>query len=82
MIANSELLPTSPPKIKLKRGFFLLIMLGLSVYFQLPQVARIEQALRVASTLQPGSSHFLCFEHPQSIPDRLEAAWKGRHDLS
>ena len=52
MIANSELLPTSPPKIKLKRGFFLLIMLGLSVYFLLPQVARIEQALRVASTLQ------------------------------
>lgn len=53
MIANSEVFPNSPPKIKVRRYLFLFIVLGLSVYFLLPQVARIEQALGVASTLKP-----------------------------
>jgi hypothetical protein len=29
-----------------------------------------------------GVALVLCFEHPQSSPDRLEAASKGHHDLS
>ena len=47
MIANSEPLPPLSPRTKLRRYLFLLIVLGVSVYFLLPQVARIEHALLV-----------------------------------
>jgi hypothetical protein len=51
-IANAEPLPPLPPRTKLRRYFFLLIVLGLSLYFLLPQLARIEHGLRVAFTLK------------------------------
>jgi len=52
MIANSEPFPPLPPRTKLRRYLFLLTVLGLSLYFLLPQVARIQHALRVASSLK------------------------------
>ena len=52
IIADSELLPPFPSKTKLRRYLFLLIVLGLSLYLLLPQVARIEQAFRVAFSLK------------------------------
>jgi glycosyltransferase 2 family protein len=51
MATNSEPLLPLPPKTKLRRYLFLLIVLGLSLYFLLPQFARIEYALQVASSL-------------------------------
>jgi len=41
-----------PPKTKVRRYLFLLIVLGLGLYILLPQFARIENAFRVASTLK------------------------------
>src|SRR5579871_701040 len=41
-----------PPKTKVRRYLFLLIVLGLSLYILLPQFARIEHAFQVASTLK------------------------------
>lgn len=41
-----------PPKTKVRRYLFLLIVLGLSLYILLPQFARIEHAFRAASTLK------------------------------
>jgi glycosyltransferase 2 family protein len=52
MIATSEPIPPLPPRTKVRRYFFLLIVLGLSLYFLLPQFARIQHALQVASTLK------------------------------
>jgi len=51
MTANSE--PVSlPPRTKVRRYLFLLIVLGLSVYFLLPRFTQIQHALEVASTLK------------------------------
>ncbi len=44
-------MPT-PPNKKLKRNLFVLIVLGLGVYFFLPQFARIEHAFRLFATLK------------------------------
>jgi glycosyltransferase 2 family protein len=52
MIANSEPLPPLPPRTKVRRYLFLLIVLGLSLYLLVPQVARMEHAFRVAFTLK------------------------------
>jgi uncharacterized protein (TIRG00374 family) len=52
MIADSEALFPLPPRKKVRRYLFLLIVMGLSVYLLLPQVARIGHAFRIASTLQ------------------------------
>ncbi|MGA2716637.1 MAG: YbhN family protein [Bryobacteraceae bacterium] len=52
MTADSPLFPPLPPRTKLRRYLFLLILLGLGVYLLLPQFARIEHALLVASTLK------------------------------
>ena len=52
IIADSELLPPFPSKTKLRRYLFLLIVLGLSLYLLLPQVARIERAFQVAFSLK------------------------------
>jgi glycosyltransferase 2 family protein len=48
---DSELIPSIPPGTKLRRNLFVLILLGLGVYLFLPQLARIEHAFRVVSTL-------------------------------
>ena len=51
MTANSE--PVSlPTRTKVRRYLFLLIVLGLSVYFLLPRFTQIQHALEVASTLK------------------------------
>ena len=52
MTADSELAPALPPRTKVRRYLFLLIVLGLSLYLLLPQFAQIEHALQVASTLK------------------------------
>ena len=41
-----------PPRAKLRRNCFVLILLGLGVYLFFPEVARIEHAFQVASTLK------------------------------
>ena len=51
MIADSE--PVAlPPKSKVRRYLFLLVMLGLTIYFLLPRLAQIQHALEVAATLK------------------------------
>jgi uncharacterized protein (TIRG00374 family) len=52
MTANSEPALPVPPRTKIRRYLFLLIVLGLSLYVLLPQVARMEHALEVAATLR------------------------------
>ena len=52
MTENSEPFPVPPPRTKVRRYLFLLIVLGLSIYLVLPQFARIGHALEVASTLK------------------------------
>ena len=52
MTTNSQSLQLLPQRTKLRRYLFLLIVLGLTVYFLLPQFARIEHALLVASALK------------------------------
>jgi uncharacterized membrane protein YbhN (UPF0104 family) len=52
MTENIEPVPALPPKGKMRRRLFLLIVLGLSLYLLLPQFARIEHALVVASSLK------------------------------
>jgi glycosyltransferase 2 family protein len=51
MSADSEPVPALPPRSKVRRRLFLLIMLGLALYFVLPQFAKIQQALQVVSSL-------------------------------
>jgi glycosyltransferase 2 family protein len=51
MSADSEPVPILPPRSKVKRRLFLLTMLGLALYFVLPQFAKIQQALEVVSGL-------------------------------
>ena len=51
MAVNPQLLPI-PPRTKLRRNLFLLVLLGLAVYFLLPQFARIGHAFQVVSTLK------------------------------
>ena len=51
MAVNPQLLPI-PPRSKLRRNLFLLILLGLAVYFLLPQFAKIGHAFQVVSTLK------------------------------
>ena len=51
MAANPNIILPIPPRTKLRRNLFLLILLGLGVYLFLPQFARIEQAFQVVSTL-------------------------------
>jgi uncharacterized membrane protein YbhN (UPF0104 family) len=41
-----------PPRAKLRRNLFVLILLGLGVYLFFPEVARIEHAFQVVSTLK------------------------------
>ena len=41
-----------PPRAKLRRNLFVLILLGLGVYLFLSEVARIEHAFQVVSTLK------------------------------
>jgi len=50
MTANSE--PVSFSRTKVLRYLFLLIVLGLGLYFVLPRFAQIEHALQVATTLK------------------------------
>lgn len=52
MTASSVAVPPLPPRKKARRSLFLLIVMGLSVYLLLPQVARIEHTLRIAFTLR------------------------------
>ena len=52
MTVNSELVPSVPPKAKLKRNLFVLILVGLGLYIFLPQLARIEHAFQIAATLR------------------------------
>ncbi|MBZ5609219.1 MAG: flippase-like domain-containing protein [Acidobacteriia bacterium] len=52
MTANSEPVLPLPPKTKLRRYLLLLIVLGLSLYWLLPQFVHIQHALAVASTLR------------------------------
>ncbi len=42
----------TPPRAKRWRNLFVLILLGLGVYFFLPQFARIEHAFQLVSTLK------------------------------
>jgi len=49
---NPKLILPVPPRTKLRRNLFLLILLGLAVYFLLPQFARIEHAFQLVSTLK------------------------------
>jgi glycosyltransferase 2 family protein len=49
---NPELTLPIPPKTKLRRNLFVLILLGLGVYLFLPQFARIGHAFQVVSTLR------------------------------
>ncbi len=51
MAVNPQLLPI-PPRTKLRRNLFLLILLGLAVYLLLPQFAKIGHAFQVVSTLK------------------------------
>lgn len=41
-----------PPRSKLRRNLFVLVVLGLGVYLFLPKIARIEHAFQVLSTLR------------------------------
>jgi glycosyltransferase 2 family protein len=41
-----------PPRTKLRRNLFVLILLGLAVYFLLPQFAKMEHAFHLVSTLK------------------------------
>ena len=52
MTADSEPLLPLPPRAKVRRYFFLFLVLGFGVYFLLPQAARIESAVQVAATLR------------------------------
>lgn len=52
MSADSDPVPTLPPRSKVRRRLFLLAMLGLALYFVLPQFAKIQQALEVVSSLR------------------------------
>lgn len=52
MAANPNIILPIPPRTKLRRNLFLLILLGLAVYFLLPQFARIEHAFGIVSTLK------------------------------
>jgi uncharacterized membrane protein YbhN (UPF0104 family) len=49
---NSKHILPIPPRKKLRRNLFLLILLGLGVYFFLPQFAKIEHGFQVISTLK------------------------------
>ena len=51
MAGDPKLIPTAALGTKLRRNLFVLIMLGLGVYFFLPQFAKIQHALRMVSTL-------------------------------
>jgi uncharacterized membrane protein YbhN (UPF0104 family) len=52
MTANAEPVLPLPPRAKVWRSLFLLVVLGLSLYLLLPQFAHIQHALVVASTLK------------------------------
>jgi len=52
MTANSEPVLPLPPKTKVRRYLFLLVVLGLGLYLLLPQFAHIQHAFQVASTLK------------------------------
>ena len=52
MAVNPQLILPIPPKTKLRRNLFVLILLGLGVYLFLPQLARIGYAFQVVSTLR------------------------------
>jgi glycosyltransferase 2 family protein len=52
MTVDLERVPSVPPKAKLKRNLFVLILMGLGVYIFLPQFARIEHAFQIAATLR------------------------------
>lgn len=52
MAVKPQLILPIPPRRKLRRNLFLLILLGLAVYFLLPQFAQIEHAFQVVSTLK------------------------------
>lgn len=47
-----EPIPPIPPKSKLRRNLFVLVLLGLGVYLFVPKVARIEHAFQILSTLK------------------------------
>jgi len=49
---NPQLVLPIPSKTKWRRNLFLLILVGLAVYFFLPEFARIEHAFQVVSTLR------------------------------
>jgi glycosyltransferase 2 family protein len=51
MSANSEPVPPLPPRSKVRRRLFQLIILGLALYLVLPQFAKIQQALQIVSSL-------------------------------
>jgi uncharacterized protein (TIRG00374 family) len=51
MSAIPEPVPPLPARSKVRRRLFLLIMLGLALYFVLPQFAKIQQAIQVVSRL-------------------------------
>jgi hypothetical protein len=52
MSPDSEPVPPLPPRGKVRRRLFLLIVLGLALYFVLPQFAKIQQAIQVVSSLR------------------------------
>ncbi len=51
MSLDSVPVPALPPRSKVRRRLFLLIILGLALYFVLPQFAKIQQALQVVTSL-------------------------------
>ncbi len=52
MSATFDLASALPPKAKVWRSFFLLILLGLTLYFLLPQLTQINHALQVAVNMR------------------------------
>ena len=52
MALNPQPILSIPPRRKLRRNLFLLILAGLGVYLFLPQAARIEHAFQIVSTLR------------------------------
>lgn len=52
MVVDLEPVPALPPKKKIRRYLFLLVLLGLAVYFFLPRLAAMQHALLVVSSLR------------------------------
>jgi len=53
-MSTPELPPPLPPKTKIRRYLFVLLLAGLAVYFVLPRFAALQHSLRTISTLNAG----------------------------